>query len=189
VLQIPCSAVVRELPRAIYKGSVGDATSSPLVDFKGGLSIYTRRSPLTRLKADEQAYALRSNEDVEMYDAEDDDLEEEAVLDELDGKSRIRLSPHTYQHQPPQPKTLKRRTRGKGRKKTSYPKRSRRETRTLNLPLDSKETVHTSYGATTSGCSGILGTRTKSGITQQSGTLPIQKARSLIPRRYSNPWR
>jgi hypothetical protein len=38
------------------------------------------------LKPDEQAYALRSNEDVEMYDVEDDEVEEEAVLDELDGK-------------------------------------------------------------------------------------------------------
>ena len=38
-----------------------------------------------RFKADEQAYALRSNEDVEMYDVEDDEVEEEVVLDELDG--------------------------------------------------------------------------------------------------------
>lgn len=45
---------------------------------------------MTRLKPDEQAYALQSNEDVEMYDLEDDDLEEDAVLDELDGNGRAR---------------------------------------------------------------------------------------------------
>jgi hypothetical protein len=64
------------------------------------------------------------------------------------------------------------------------PKRSQMETRTPNLLLGSKETGHTSYGVTTSGCSDILGTKTKSSITRQLGTLPIRKARNSIPRRY-----
>lgn len=41
------------------------------------------------MKPDEQAYALRSNEDVEMDDVEDDEVEEEAVLDELDGNEGV----------------------------------------------------------------------------------------------------
>jgi len=85
VFQVPCSRVIRHLSGAVYKGPVGDATSGSLVDFKGGFFSCSRRSLLTCSKPDEQAYALRSNEDVEMYDAEDDEVEEEAVLDELDG--------------------------------------------------------------------------------------------------------
>jgi len=40
---------------------------------------------LTLSKRDEQEYALRANEDIEMYELEDDEEEEEAVMDELDG--------------------------------------------------------------------------------------------------------
>lgn len=65
---------------------MGDPTSSSLVNFEGVVSVYARRSLLTCSKPDEQAYALRSNEDVEMYDIEEDEEDEEAVLDELDGK-------------------------------------------------------------------------------------------------------
>ena len=89
VPQVPYSGLIRDLPGTIYKGSVGDATSSPLVNFKGELSSCSRRPLLTRSKPDEQAYALRSNEDVEMYDVEDEVEEEEAVLDELDGNWNV----------------------------------------------------------------------------------------------------
>jgi hypothetical protein len=37
VLQVFYSGVIRDLPRAVYEGSVGDAASSSLVDFEGGL--------------------------------------------------------------------------------------------------------------------------------------------------------
>ena len=86
VLQVPRSGVVRDLSGAIYEGSVGDTASGSLVNFEGRLLARVGRLLLTRLKPDEQAYALSSNEDVEMYDVEDDEVEEEAVLDELDGK-------------------------------------------------------------------------------------------------------
>ena len=90
VLQVPHSGIVRELSGAIYKGTVGDAPSSSLVNFQGGSLGYGRRLQLICSKPDEQAYALRSNEDVEMIDLEDDEVEEEAVLDELDGKRKAR---------------------------------------------------------------------------------------------------
>ena len=95
VLQVPRSGVIRDLSGAIYEGSVGDTASGSLVDFKGRLLAFVRRLLLTRSKPDEQAYALRSNEDVEMYDVEDDEVEEEAVLDELDGKGSTQYSPCT----------------------------------------------------------------------------------------------
>lgn len=90
VLQVPFSGVVRELSGAVYKGSVGDAASSPLVNFQGESPRYSTTPRLTPSKPDEQAYALRSNEDVEMFDIEDDEGEEEAVLDELDGNRKTR---------------------------------------------------------------------------------------------------
>ena len=90
VLQVPCPGIIRDLPGAVYKSSVGDSTSSSLVNFKGGAFSCARGLLLTRLKPDEQAYALRSSEDVEMYDIEDDEVEEEAVLDELDGNESRR---------------------------------------------------------------------------------------------------
>ena len=86
VLQGPYSGLIRDLSGAVYKSSVGDPASSSLVNFKGGVFSCARGLLLTYLKPDEQAYALRSNEDVEMYDVEDDEVDEEAVLDELDGK-------------------------------------------------------------------------------------------------------
>jgi hypothetical protein len=85
VLQVPYSAVICDLSRAVYKSSLGNSPSSSLVNFKGEIFSCARALPPTRLKPDEKAYALRSNEDVEMYDVEDDEVEEEAVLDELDG--------------------------------------------------------------------------------------------------------
>ena len=75
--------------------------------------------------------------------------------------------------------------RSKGRKTMNYRKPSQTETRTHSLLLGSKETGHTSYGVTTSGCSDILGTKTSS-IMRQSGALPIQKVSSSIQRRYPN---
>ena len=86
VLQVPRSGVIRELSGSVHEGLVGDAPSGSLVNFEGRSLAYARKPPLTHSKPDEQAYALRSNEDVEMYDVEDDEVEEEAVLDELDGK-------------------------------------------------------------------------------------------------------
>ena len=74
---------------------MGDAASGSLVNFKGMLFAYARMPLLICSKPDEQAYALRSNEDVEMYDVEDDEVEEEAVLDELGGKRNTWLSPCT----------------------------------------------------------------------------------------------
>jgi len=91
VLQVPHSGVVRELSGAVYKGSMGDSASSSLVNFKGGVFSCARGLLFTCLKPDEQTYALRSNEDVEMYDVEDDEVEEEAVLDELDGNESRHL--------------------------------------------------------------------------------------------------
>ena len=70
---------------------MGDTAPSSLVKFKGGCYARARRLLLTHLKPDEQAYALRSNEDVEMYDVEDDEVDEEAVLDELDGNKRVEI--------------------------------------------------------------------------------------------------
>ena len=95
VLQVPHSGGIRNLSGTIYTGSLGNAASSSLVNFKGGSFVYARKSLLTFSKPDEQAYALRSNEDVEMYDVEDDEGEEEAVLDELDGERSTRLYPCT----------------------------------------------------------------------------------------------
>jgi len=90
VLQVPYSGVIRDLSGAVHESSVGDSAPSSLVNFKGGVLPCAKGSLITRLKPDEQAYALRSNEDVEMYDVEDDEVEEEAVLDELDGnESRL----------------------------------------------------------------------------------------------------
>jgi len=94
VLQVPHSGVIRDLSGAVYEGSVGDTASSPLVNFEGRLLACVKRTLLTRSKPDEQAYALRSNEDIEMHDVEDDEVEEEAVLDELDGKRNTILSLH-----------------------------------------------------------------------------------------------
>jgi len=93
VLQVPRSGVIRDLSGTVYEGTVGDAASGSLVNFKGTLLARVRRLLLTCLKPDEQAYALRSNEDVEMYDVEDDEVEEEAVLDELDGKKSTQHTP------------------------------------------------------------------------------------------------
>jgi len=103
VLQVPYSGVIRDLSGAVYESSVGDPAPSSLVNFKGGVLPRAKRLLLIRLKPDEQAYALRSNEDVEMYDVEDDEVEEEAVLDELDGMrfdvslyARANASPPSY---------------------------------------------------------------------------------------------
>lgn len=95
VLQVPRSGVIRDLSGAVYEGSMGDTAPGSLVHFKGRLFVRVRRPLLTCLKPDEQAYALRSNEDIEMYDVEDDEVEEEAVLDELDGKWSTQHSPRT----------------------------------------------------------------------------------------------
>ena len=87
VLQVPRSGGICKLSGPVYEGSVGDASSGSLVDIEGRSLAYVRRPPLTHSKPDEQADALRSNEDVEMRDVEDDEVEEEAVLDELDGRT------------------------------------------------------------------------------------------------------
>jgi hypothetical protein len=88
VLQVSCSGVVRDLSRTIYESAVGKLTSSTVVNLEGESSVYIRVLRLTCWKPDEQAYALRSNEDVEMYDLEDEEGEEEAVMDELDGNMK-----------------------------------------------------------------------------------------------------
>lgn len=85
VLQVPCSGGVRDLSRTVYEDTVGNPASSTLVNLEGRSSAYIRMLRLTPRKPDEQAYALRSNEDVEMYDLEDEEDEEEAVMGELNG--------------------------------------------------------------------------------------------------------
>lgn len=85
MFQVPYPGVIRDLSRAIHKSSVGNPTSSSLVKFKGKSCAHARILRLTLSKRDEQEYALRANEDIEMYEVGDDEEEEEAVMDELDG--------------------------------------------------------------------------------------------------------
>ena len=150
---------------------------------KVGLPHCSRTLQLTSSKPDEQAYALRSNEDVEMYDIEEDEVEEEAVLDELDGDKKARLLLPRSNTSFFQLKNQRKRKRGKRRKKTNYLKRLKMEIKTPSLLLGSKEIGRTSYAVTTLGCFDIPVIRTESNIMRQLGTSPVQRARNLIQRR------
>jgi hypothetical protein len=120
-----------------------------------------------------------------MYDLEDDEVEEEAVLGELDGKEKARrfLSGSDVVFQP---KRKKMRKKFKAKKTMKCLNSSRMEVKTLNSLSGSKGTVRTSYAVTTSGCFDIPETGTKSGIVRPLGTLPAQRGRNLILRRWAD---
>jgi hypothetical protein len=96
-----------------------------------------------------------------MFDIEDDQVEEEAVLDELDGNRKARLFFSQGLTSVFQLKAQRKMRRVKARKMMNCLKSLQKEVKTPSSLLGSKETGHTSYVVTTSGCSGTPGTRTE----------------------------